>query len=555
MYDLLKRGLFLLPPERAHVLGMAALRAWGTVCSPPAAEAGGPELSVTSAGLRFAHPLVLAAGFDKDAEAVAGFFAAGFAGVEVGTVTPRPQPGNPSPRLFRIPEARALINRMGFNNHGAAAMAGRLRALGRRGGPVGVNLGKNKDTPLERAVDDYVAGVEALGALADYLVVNASSPNTPGLRQLQQSEPLRLLLSRVKERVDAVSPGTPLFLKIAPDLAPEDLPALASGGDPSDDSRAVVDALAREVDRLPPRNALDDERELAVQQDQLPATSSASRPGVSGLLSEPPWIFATAPTCCLPHGDGAVAVLDPVAPEDLLALLPGSGDAEDGDRVGRVSVELQAGLDDASGHDVHPRIGDDRHHHGDLLGRLLARAPVSPGHRPWRPTDCRRFRCSWRDARPGCGPPAIGQGQRAAPGADHEAQVALEAVVLALDHPAMVGGVDRLDVALEPARLVIGSRASSNSMPSSSRSALWRGLASFSISMWASRATKLPSSRRASGLISASVMSQSRINRASRARIGVARVSAEPVTPVCAITCFAWKSEGGSRLERCPRLT
>jgi len=225
VYELLKRGLFLLSPERAHVLGMAALRAWGAVCPPPAARAGTPDLSVTSAGLRFAHPVVLAAGFDKDAEAVAGFFAAGFAGVEVGTVTPRPQPGNPSPRLFRIPEARALINRMGFNNHGAQAMAERLRALGQRGGPVGVNLGKNKDTPLERAVDDYVAGVDALGTLADYLVVNASSPNTPGLRQLQQSEPLRALLSTVKPRVDAVAPGTPLLLKIAPDLAPEEVDA------------------------------------------------------------------------------------------------------------------------------------------------------------------------------------------------------------------------------------------------------------------------------------------------------------------------------------------
>ena len=195
---------------------MAALRVWGAVRSPPALPADGPDLSVTSAGLRFAHPVVLAAGFDKDAEAVAGFFAAGFAGVEVGTVTPRPQPGNPSPRLFRIPEARALINRMGFNNHGAEAMAARLRALGPRPGPVGVNVGKNRDTPLEHAVDDYVAGVEALGALADYLVVNASSPNTPGLRQLQQPEPLRALLSTVKVRLDAVAPGRPLLLKNRP---------------------------------------------------------------------------------------------------------------------------------------------------------------------------------------------------------------------------------------------------------------------------------------------------------------------------------------------------
>jgi len=181
---------------------------------------------VTSAGLRFAHPLALAAGFDKDAEAVAGFFAAGFAGVEVGTVTPQPQPGNPQPRLFRIPEARALINRMGFNNHGAEAMARRLGALGRRPGPVGVNLGKGKDTPLERAAEDYLAGVDVLGPLADYVVLNASSPNTPGLRQLQQSDLLRHLLSAVRTRLETVAPGKPLFLKIAPDLALEEVDAI-----------------------------------------------------------------------------------------------------------------------------------------------------------------------------------------------------------------------------------------------------------------------------------------------------------------------------------------
>jgi dihydroorotate dehydrogenase len=226
VYGLVKRGLFLLSPEQAHLLGMSALRAWGTVCPRAPLPSGGPDLSVTSAGLRFAHPVVLAAGFDKDAEAVAGFFGVGFAGVEVGTVTPRPQPGNPSPRLFRLAEARALINRMGFNNHGAEAMAARLRALRRRPGPVGVNLGKNKDTPLERAVEDYLAGVETLGALADYLVINASSPNTHGLRQLQQAEPLRVLLSAVQARVEDVSPGKPLFLKIAPDLAPDEVDAI-----------------------------------------------------------------------------------------------------------------------------------------------------------------------------------------------------------------------------------------------------------------------------------------------------------------------------------------
>jgi dihydroorotate dehydrogenase len=225
VYGFLKRGLFLLSPERAHALAMTALRLWGTTGAIPRFPTGGPDLSVTSAGLRFAHPVMLAAGFDKDAHAVPGLFAAGFSAVEVGTVTPRPQPGNPAPRLFRIPEARALINRMGFNNHGAEAMAAQLRLLGARPGPVGVNLGKNKDTPLERAVEDYLAGVDALGALAEYVVINASSPNTPGLRQLQQSEPLRALLMAVKARLDAVAPGKPLFLKIAPDLAPEEVDA------------------------------------------------------------------------------------------------------------------------------------------------------------------------------------------------------------------------------------------------------------------------------------------------------------------------------------------
>ncbi|HYI03102.1 quinone-dependent dihydroorotate dehydrogenase, partial [Hyalangium sp.] len=163
----------------------------------------------------------LAAGLDKDAEAVEGLFACGFSAVEIGTVTPRPQPGNPPPRLFRIPEHRALINRMGFNNHGAAVAAEHLRARSWHPAPLGVNLGKNKDTPLEQAVEDYVACVEVLAPLGDYVVVNASSPNTPGLRKLQEPEQLTALLRAVKERLQQVAPGKPLFLKIAPDLTPE----------------------------------------------------------------------------------------------------------------------------------------------------------------------------------------------------------------------------------------------------------------------------------------------------------------------------------------------
>jgi dihydroorotate dehydrogenase len=179
------------------------------------------DLSVELAGLRFAHPVALAAGLDKDAEAVDGLFACGFSAVEIGTVTPRPQPGNPQPRLFRLPEHRAVINRMGFNNHGAAEAAGHLRGRTWKPGPLGVNVGKNKDTPLERAVDDYVACVDTLAPLGDYVVVNASSPNTPGLRTLQEPEQLTTLLRAVQERLATVAPGKPLFLKIAPDLTPE----------------------------------------------------------------------------------------------------------------------------------------------------------------------------------------------------------------------------------------------------------------------------------------------------------------------------------------------
>jgi dihydroorotate dehydrogenase len=227
MYRLLRALLFLFSAERAHHLGLFALRLLGTfptLCQALRRRAfSGPtvDLSVEAAGLRFEHPVALAAGLDKNAEAVDGLFACGFSAVEIGTITPRPQPGNPLPRLFRLPEHRALINRMGFNNHGMAEAAERLRRRTWRPAPVGVNLGKNKDTPLERAVEDYVACVDALAPLGDYVVVNASSPNTPGLRQLQEPQLLRALLDTLKQRLSQVAPGKPLFLKIAPDLSPE----------------------------------------------------------------------------------------------------------------------------------------------------------------------------------------------------------------------------------------------------------------------------------------------------------------------------------------------
>ena len=184
------------------------------------------DLTVRSAGLTLEHPVALAAGLDKDGRAPSGLFALGFAAVEVGTVTPRPQPGNPTPRLFRLPHHGALINRLGFNSAGARAAADRLRAATWRPGPLGVNVGKNRDTPLDQATEDYLDCTAALAPHADYLVVNASSPNTPGVRRLQEPERLEALLRSVRSCLDTVAPGRPLFLKIAPDLAPEAVDAV-----------------------------------------------------------------------------------------------------------------------------------------------------------------------------------------------------------------------------------------------------------------------------------------------------------------------------------------
>jgi dihydroorotate dehydrogenase len=236
VYRFFRKLLFLLPPERAHSLGMgllALLGRWPTFCQRARRRALSPgrrtpplDMSVRSGGLELAHPLALAAGLDKDAHAVSGLFALGFAAVEVGTVTPRPQVGNPTPRLFRLPEHGALINRLGFNNDGAEAAAARLRAVDWRPGPLGINIGKNRDTSLDEAEVDYLACVTALAPHADYLVVNASSPNTPGLRQLQEPERLAVLLGAVRTRMDAVAPGRPLFLKVAPDLGPDAVDAV-----------------------------------------------------------------------------------------------------------------------------------------------------------------------------------------------------------------------------------------------------------------------------------------------------------------------------------------
>ena len=213
LYPLLRPLLFGLDAERAHRLTIAALKLLPTG-SPPSV---GP-LSTCVAGLEFPNPLGMAPGFDKDAEVPDAVLRLGFGFVEVGTITPLPQEGNPRPRLFRLEEDRAVINRMGFNNGGLAAARARLerrrRGGGPRGGIVGINIGANK-TATDR-IADYLAGLEALSDLADYVTINISSPNTPGLRDLQGEKELDALLGAVAA---ARRPGgPPVFLKVAPDL-------------------------------------------------------------------------------------------------------------------------------------------------------------------------------------------------------------------------------------------------------------------------------------------------------------------------------------------------
>jgi dihydroorotate dehydrogenase len=226
IYELVRRGLFLIPPERVHTLVFAGLRA----ATAPSAlrktlsrrlSAHDPALTSTVFGVTFPAPMGLAAGFDKDGLGLHTWGALGFGYAEVGTVTAQPQPGNPEPRLFRLPADRGLLNRMGFNNHGAGALAA---ALSRHvpDVPIGVNIGKTKATPAEHAPADYAESARLLGPLASYLVVNVSSPNTPGLRDLQSVESLRPILSAVL----AETP-TPVLVKIAPDLADGDIDEIA----------------------------------------------------------------------------------------------------------------------------------------------------------------------------------------------------------------------------------------------------------------------------------------------------------------------------------------
>ncbi|MGQ9366641.1 quinone-dependent dihydroorotate dehydrogenase [Azospirillum sp. ST 5-10] len=227
LYPLVGPVLRRFDPETAHHLSILSL-AMGL--GPVEREPDDPVLRTRVWGLDFANPVGLAAGYDKNAQVLGPMLRMGLGFVEAGSVTPRPQPGNPRPRLFRLPAEGAVINRMGFNNEGLEVFARRLEDwrgnAGRPPGVVGANLGKNKDTA--DAADDYALGVRRLAPLADYLVVNVSSPNTPGLRALQGREPLRALLGRALEARAATGATPPLLLKIAPDLTPEDKEDIAA---------------------------------------------------------------------------------------------------------------------------------------------------------------------------------------------------------------------------------------------------------------------------------------------------------------------------------------
>jgi len=213
LYRCMKPLLFRMDAERAHDFALATARRGGGFL---ARLLGGRlvEQPVDLAGLRLRNPVGLAAGFDKNGVALPFWRALGFGFLEFGTVTPRPQPGNDRPRMWRFPEHGALGNRLGFPNEGAAAVAARLAAKRTDGDVLGINLGRNKDTPNEHAADDYVAALDATRGVADYWVVNVSSPNTPGLRELQSRDFLTGLLGRVREAAVA----KPLLVKIAPDL-------------------------------------------------------------------------------------------------------------------------------------------------------------------------------------------------------------------------------------------------------------------------------------------------------------------------------------------------
>ena len=229
MYALSRPFLFALDAERAHGLGLASLEAaYRGGLNPLIAKPPKP-LPTKALGLTFPNPVGLAAGLDKNGAHIDALMALGFGFVEVGTVTPRAQPGNPKPRMFRLPQQQAVINRLGFNNEGVDALVRNVERARRKGGLLGINIGKNKDTPNESAEDDYLHCLRKVYPLADYVTVNISSPNTAGLRELQEEQALRRLVSVLRDEQEKLAgqhgKRVPMLVKIAPDLSDSDIDA------------------------------------------------------------------------------------------------------------------------------------------------------------------------------------------------------------------------------------------------------------------------------------------------------------------------------------------
>ncbi|HVR82108.1 MAG TPA: quinone-dependent dihydroorotate dehydrogenase [Luteimonas sp.] len=229
MYGLARPFLFGLDPERAHALGLASLEAAFRSGLSPLLGSKPQPLPTKALGLVFPNPVGLAAGLDKNGAHIDALLALGFGFVEVGTVTPRPQAGNPKPRMFRLPQHRAIINRLGFNNDGVDALVRNVERARRRHGLLGINIGRNKDTPNDSAHVDYLFCLERVYPLADYITINISSPNTAGLRELQEEQALRRLVSILREAQERLAAQhgkrVPMLVKVAPDLSDDDIDA------------------------------------------------------------------------------------------------------------------------------------------------------------------------------------------------------------------------------------------------------------------------------------------------------------------------------------------
>lgn len=231
MYSLLRPALFALDPETAHHATLSGLQTTYKLGVLPLFAKIPPDDIRTVMGLKFRNPVGLAAGLDKNGECIDGLAALGFGSIEIGTITPRPQPGNPQPRMFRLPQAQGIINRMGFNNRGVDELIENVKNA-EYGGILGINIGKNADTPIERAADDYLIGLRKVYEHASYVAINISSPNTKNLRQLQGGDELDALLAQLKAEQEKLAQQhgkyVPVAVKIAPDLDTEQIQQIAA---------------------------------------------------------------------------------------------------------------------------------------------------------------------------------------------------------------------------------------------------------------------------------------------------------------------------------------